>query len=219
MTALSTSPCAAVVARLFAEAQASDEPLAVQRRALPEDQLDALMNGSDHKGLYGALKEFHLAVSPDTAMLLYMLARSIRARSIVEFGTSCGVSAVHLAAALRDNGGGRLIGTEFEPGKLEQACANLRAAGLSDLAEIRAGDALETLRVDLPETLDLVSLDGAKSLYLQVLLQLEPRLRCGAVILADNAHWAPQYLARVRDAASGYFSVPIANDVEFTVRA
>ena len=219
MTALTTSPCAAVVARLFAEAQASDERLEVQRRTVPDEQLDALLSGADYKRLYGALKTFHLAASPNTAMLLYVLARSIRARSIVEFGTSCGVSAVHLAAALRDNGGGRLIGTELEPGKLEQARANLRAAGLSDLAEIRAGDALETLREDLPETLDLVFLDGAKSLYLQVLRHLEPRLRPGAVILADNARWAPQYLARVRGAASGYFSLPVADDVELTVRA
>jgi predicted O-methyltransferase YrrM len=42
-----------------------------------------------------------------------MLARSSRARTIVEFGTSFGVSTLHLAAALRDNGGGRLIGTEL----------------------------------------------------------------------------------------------------------
>ena len=47
----------------------------------------------------------------------------------------------HLAAALRDNGGGRVISTEFEPTKVARARANLSAAGLDDLVEIRVGDA------------------------------------------------------------------------------
>lgn len=80
----------------------------------------------------------------------------------MEFGTSFGVSTLHLAAALRDNGGGRVISTEFEPTKVARARANLCAAGLHDLVEIRVGDALETLARDLPEEIDLVLLDGAK---------------------------------------------------------
>jgi predicted O-methyltransferase YrrM len=50
---------------------------------------------------------------------------------------------------------------------------------VSDLIEIREGDALETLRQDLPDTIDLVLLDGAKSLYPEILDLLEPRLRKG----------------------------------------
>jgi len=67
-----------------------------------------------------------------TGALLYMLARGNGARGIVEFGTSFGLSTIHLAAALRDNGGGKLIGTEFEPNKLVNARANLEAAGLAE---------------------------------------------------------------------------------------
>ena len=81
-----------------------------------------------------------LPVSRATGALLYMLARSCRARSIVEFGTSFGISTLHLAAALRDNGGGRLITTEFEPSKIARARANLMEGGVMDLVEIRAGD-------------------------------------------------------------------------------
>ena len=73
-----------------------------------------------------------------------------------------------------------------------------RAAGLSDLVEIREGDALETLARDLPETIDLVLLDGAKPLYPRVLSLIEKRLRVGALIVADNADWCADYLARVR---------------------
>ncbi|MGG2362426.1 O-methyltransferase, partial [Salmonella enterica] len=89
--------------------------------------------------------------SPETCRLLYMLARAGRTRAIVEFGTSFGISTLHLAAALRDNGGGRLITTEFEPSKAAQARRNLDAAGLADLVEIREGDALQTLAGDLPD--------------------------------------------------------------------
>jgi predicted O-methyltransferase YrrM len=219
MNTLTTYPCSNVIERLFAEADDSDARLDEQRHALPPDQYARLMTSTDdYQSLYEALKDFHLSVSRETAMLLYMLARSVRARTIVEFGTSFGVSTLHLTAALRDNGGGRLIGTEFELTKVVQARANIAVAGLDDLAEIRAGDALETLATDLPETVDLVLLDGAKGLYPKVLSLLEPRLRSGALVVADNADWSPEYLARVRDAAAGYRSVPFAGDVELSMK-
>jgi predicted O-methyltransferase YrrM len=125
---------------------------------------------------------------------------------------------LHLAAALRDNGGGRVISTEFEPSKIAKAQANIAAAGLSDLVEIRAGDALQTLAGDLPRAIDLVLLDGAKPLYPQVLALLEPRLRQGALIVADNADWCPEYLSRVRTVGNGYLSVPFAADVELSMK-
>jgi predicted O-methyltransferase YrrM len=219
MNTLSTDPCSSVVERLFAEADASDARLNEQRRAVPPDERARLMASTDgYRSLYEGLKDFHLAVSRETAMLLYMLARSSRAKAIIEFGTSFGVSTLHLTAALRDNGGGRLIGTEFESTKVARSRANLAAAGLDDLAEIRAGDAVDTLATDLPEKIDLVLLDGAKGLYPKVLSLLEPRLRSGALVVADNADWSPEYLARVRDPAAGYLSVPFAKDVELSMK-
>ena len=217
MTTLTRSPCSAVAARLFAEAEASDARLERQRPAPSSDAMP-LLGTEDYRALYGALKDFHLAVSKETAALLYMLTRSSRAKAIVEFGTSFGVSTLHLAAALRDNGGGRLISSEFEPAKVAQARANITAAGLDDLVEIRAGDAVETLARDLPQAIDLVLLDGAKNLYPRILGLLEARLRPGSMVLADNADWSPEYLARVRDPASGYMSVPFAGDVELSMK-
>jgi predicted O-methyltransferase YrrM len=177
------------------------------------------MGSSDeYRSLYGRLKDFHLAVSKETATLLYMLVRSARANAIIEFGTSFGVSTLHLAAALRDNGGGQLVSTEFEPTKVTQARANLAEAGLADLVEVRSGDALETLKVGLPERIDFVLLDGAKGLYPKILSLLESRLRTGALIVADNADWSPEYLARVRTPSAGYLSVPFAGDVEVSLK-
>lgn len=87
-----------------------------------------------------------------------------------------------------------------------------------DLVEIREGDALTTLQADLPDTIDLVLLDGAKALYPEILDLLESRLGPGAMIVADNADHSPDYLARVRAPGSGYMSTPFADDVELSVR-
>jgi len=84
--------------------------------------------------------------------------------------------------------------------------------------EIREGDALQTLSGDLPETIDLLLLDGAKSLYPEILTLVESRLRPGAFILADDADHSPEYLARVRSPANGYQSTPFAEDIELTIR-
>ena len=182
------------------------------------DRARMMRSKTDYRDLYGRLKDAPLAVSRETGQLLYMLARSSRAKAIVEFGTSFGISTLHLAAALRDNGGGRLITSEFEPTKAARARDNLRNGGLIDLVEIREGDALKTLSVDLPDQIDLVLLDGAKALYPEILDLVEDRLRPGAIIVADNADDSPDYLARVREAGSGYMSTPFAEDVELTVR-
>jgi predicted O-methyltransferase YrrM len=146
-----------------------------------------------------------------------MYARMTKARSVVEFGTSFGVSTLHLAAALRDNGGGALISAEFEPSKVAAARRNIESAGLSDLVEVREGDALETLADGLPESIDLVLLDGAKALYPGVLALLEPRLHAGSVLVADNADWSPEYLEIVRSGGR-YVSQALHEDLEVSVK-
>jgi predicted O-methyltransferase YrrM len=217
MSTLTTAPLAPLLSRLIADAQASTEKLRQERVRAPADGSAFGPKSGDYRAFYSRLKEYHLAVSPQTGNLLYMLARSSAARTVVEFGTSFGISTLHIAAALKDNGGGRLITTEFEPSKIVHARNNLRAANLQEFVEIREGDALETLGRDLP-TIDLVLLDGAKPLYLKVLSLLEPYLRAGAILVADNADWCPEYLERVRNPANGYLSVPFGDDVELTMR-
>ena len=96
-----------------------------------------------------SMKECYIPVSREQGELLYLTARAIEARHVVEFGTSFGISTVYLAAGVRDNGGGLVIGSEIEPSKQRQAEANLAEADLKEFAEVRLGDALETLR-DLP---------------------------------------------------------------------
>ena len=218
MNTLITPPLAPLLDRLFAEDAAASPAKDPSLADLFQERERLMRSKTGYLDFYGRLKDFPLAVSRATAALLYMLARSAGARTIVEFGTSFGISTLHLAAALRDNGGGRLITSEFEPSKVARARKNLTDAGLIDLVEIRVGDALKTLRVDLPETIDLLLLDGAKPLYPEILSLVEGRLRPGALIVADNADSSPEYLERVRSPAAGYMSTPFAEDVELSMR-
>jgi predicted O-methyltransferase YrrM len=216
---LHTPRVAAVLQRLAAEVEANAALREEVFTSMPREELKRNMTdpNGDYRQLYGRAKELFLAVSPDTARLLYMLARALGARAVVEFGTSFGVSTIHLAAALRDNGGGRLIGSELEPSKAARARANLEDAGLADLVDVREGDALQTLAGELPEAIDLVLLDGHKLLYPRILELLAPRLRVGACVVADNANASPEYLSRVRAVAGRYLSVPFAEDVELSL--
>jgi predicted O-methyltransferase YrrM len=89
----------------------------------------------------------------------------------------------------------------------------MKEAGLDDVTDIRLGDALQTLR-EVPEPLDLVLLDGWKDLYLPVLELLTPRLRPGAVVLADNIYTFRKalrpYVEYVQSGRNGFESVTLS---------
>ena len=226
MNSLAQGPVADTLRRLFQEAAAADGPLQEHPASdgAPEDYVKELVDSEkkDLRGTYRAFADHFLNVSPEFGRLLYLCARARNAQHIVEFGTSMGISAIHLAAALQDMGrGGTLIGTELEPGKVRRARAHLEAAGLGGLVEIREGDARETL-TQLPNEVDMVHLDGAFTLYMPILKLIEPHLKSGAIILAENAfEQAGEYLAYVRDPANGYGSLPLPFEQwrgnEFTV--
>jgi predicted O-methyltransferase YrrM len=214
---LTVPPVSILLDRLFAAEEPASSAFRQTMAKFSPDQRRAMMTSTtDYRAYYAMAKDVALAVSRETGKLLYLLARTLKAQAIVEFGTSFGISTLHLAAALRDNGGGKLIGSEFEPGKMARARAHLTEAGLADLAEIREGDALSTLAHDVPETLDLILLDGAKALYPRIFALLEPRLRIGGIVVADNAGFSPQYLALVR--GEGFLSLSLPDDVELTMK-
>jgi predicted O-methyltransferase YrrM len=213
VTTLASERVAQLLTKLHQDAEDSDrEHVEAMMAAIgaPDASMDELIAGllaeerSDYHAIYQRYAGNYLAVTPTYGRFLYAMARACKATRIVEFGTSMGISTIYLAAALRDNGGGRLIGSEFQPGKVARARANLEAAGLGDLVEIREGDARETLK-DAGGEVDLLLVDGAFSLYLPVLKLVEPYLRPGAVVLGENA-FDPDYLNYVRDPANGYLA-------------
>ncbi len=217
MTTIATPRFATLADQLFADDERTRAVIRQKYAAMTPAEQEAFFGPSaKYREFYSQAKDIHLAVSRETANLLYMLACSMGATVAIEFGTSFGISTLYLAAALRDNGGGRVITSEFEPSKVDRAQANFETAGLADLIDLRAGDALETLARDLPDQIDLVLLDGAKQLYPRILALLESRIRIGGLIVADNADMCPEYLAAIRDPRSGYLSVPFGDDVELS---
>jgi predicted O-methyltransferase YrrM len=168
------------------------------------------------------LDDAFIPVDREAGRLLYTVARGRAPGTVVEFGTSFGISTIYLAAALRDSGGGKLITTEIHEGKASRAREYVREAGLLDLVEFRVGDALKTL-VGVTDV-SLLFLDGWKELYLPVLRLLEQALRPGALVVGDDIDLFPEplqpYLKYVRDPRSGYVSVkvPIGDAMELSTR-
>jgi len=175
-------------------------PRVLLKRALPWERLER------------RLDDRFLCLDRSQGAFCYLLARALGARRVVEFGTSFGVSTIYLALAVRDNGGGRVIGTEMVPAKARGARENLCAAGLDELVEIREGDATETLR-DLDGPVDLFLNDGFPRAALPVLRLVAPHLRPGAVVVTDNVGLFPadlaDYVAWLRDPANGFRSAEL----------
>jgi predicted O-methyltransferase YrrM len=169
-----------------------------------------------------AYAEYGFSILPEQGELIYLLCRAQRATRAAEFATSVGMSTLYFAAAVRDNGGGTVIGSELVPEKVETARRNLAEAGLAELADIRQGDARETLR-DLGGPVDFVLIDGwpggaGPSLALQVMEIMAPQIRTGGLVMNDNGE--QDYLAYVRDPANGFLSMslPLKGGTELSVK-
>ncbi len=174
---------------------------------------------------YRRMADLSICLSAEQGVFAYAAARAIAARRIVEFGTSFGVSTIYLASAVRDNGGGLVIGSEFIPSKAERAMANIEEAGLAGSVEIRVGDAVQTL-ADPGGRIDMLLIDGSKDLYLPILKMLAPHLRKAGVVLADNVlspfirRTLAEYVAYVQDRRNGFVSVtvPFPDGFEVSVK-
>lgn len=165
------------------------------------------------------LKDFSLAITPTQGQFLYRVALGIRAQTIVEFGTSVGISTIYLAAALKDLGMGKVIGSEMLASKVALANQHLAEAGLSDWADILPGDALATLQ-SISTPVDLLFLDGEPDYHLKVVQMLTPKFRHQTLIVADNVgHQSDPYVAFINQPSSGFLSerVPVGGGADFYV--
>jgi predicted O-methyltransferase YrrM len=157
-----------------------------------------------------------IQVSAGQGKLLYLLARMIGARRILELGTLGGYSTLWLARGLAP--GGKLVTLEYEPRHARVAAASIARAGLADTVEIDVGPALETLpgvieRADAP--FDLVFIDADKVNYPSYFTHIMRGVRSGSVLLADNVIRDGKVLAP----AAGDVSARAARDFNALVAA
>jgi predicted O-methyltransferase YrrM len=210
---LASPPLTDLLSRLFAAAEHDDEHAPEPPAGLSS------WNEAPASERADALQDCYIPISAEGGKLLYSLVRSTRPDTVVEFGTSFGISTIYLAAAVTDNGAGQVVSTELSTRKVDAARANLALAGVDAAATILPGDALQTL-AEVPGPIGVVFLDGWKELCLPVLRLLEPKLSPGAIVAADDITHATlaEYLSYVRDAANGYVSVafPVEDGIEIS---
>jgi caffeoyl-CoA O-methyltransferase len=158
-------------------------------------------------------------VDRETGRWLGLVVRATKARTVLEIGSSNGVSTIWLAAAARENGG-HVTGTEILTERAAEANRNLADAGLETVAHVVAGAARETV-ASLPGHFDLVFIDAEKDDYVDHLESVIDRVSLGGLILADNviSHDLSAYQALL--SARGdveTVTVPIGRGIEFTLK-
>src|SRR3989449_11755728 len=129
----------AMLDRLYAQSNSQNEALGSYFSARAEEP-DFDWNAFDAQ-TNQFLSDKLVALDRDKAEFCYQICRALRAKRVVEAGTSFGVSTLFLAAAVRDNlradgGEGIVIGTEYEPEKAQAARANFAEAGLSEFIDL-----------------------------------------------------------------------------------
>jgi predicted O-methyltransferase YrrM len=198
MSTLDSPALAALLRHLFAHADRDDpatfERVNVKLKAAAASAGSAPAGRADARRLHADLRRTSAGCStswraPENAKL------------VVEFGTSFGISGIHLAAALRD----AAAAASSPPSSIRSRPSGPRKfprRGVSEVIDLRVGDAFETLKSDLGGGIDLLLLDGWKEAYLPMLRFLEPTLSPNALVVADDLDIAPEalapYLAYVR---------------------
>jgi len=216
----------ALLDRLHAQSSGQNE--AVMSYFMTRAQEGTLDWSGFDEGMHRFMSDKLIALDRDKAELCYQLCRALRAKRVVEAGTSFGVSTLYLAAAVRDNvrsdgGTGLVIGTEHEPEKAKAARAHFAAAGLPGFIELREGDLRETLK-DVAGPVDFMLIDIWTPMARPAIELVAPALRPGAIVVCDNT-------TQFRDAYRDYFefvndrknglrtvTLPFEGGFELTVR-
>lgn len=210
----------ALLERLHGKSLAQDEELGRFFAKRAEAGEDLSLDSAEVKAF---LTDKLVALEPDKSLFCYQICRALRARRVVEAGTSYGVSTLYLAAAVRDNGGGTVIATEYEPEKVEKAKSHFSEAGLVNQIDLREGDLRETL-ADVRGPIDFMLIDIWSPMARPALELVALQLRAGAIVLCDNTemfrdHYR-DYFAYLHDPANGFITMtlPFAGGLEMSVR-
>lgn len=168
-------------------------PMARLGRGIVFEEIDDYIDGLANRG-DAALraveeqgeKEGWPIVAAAEGSLLHILARSIRAKRILELGTAIGYSGTWLVRALTEDG--ELVTVEHDLDTAEIARKNFEKTGVASKVKILVGDAEEVLR-DLRGPFDFIFNDIDKASYPAVLEPCIERLRVGGLLVTDNVLW------------------------------
>ncbi|HWR54066.1 MAG TPA: class I SAM-dependent methyltransferase [Bryobacteraceae bacterium] len=167
------------------------------------------------KDFLEAFQRTGLNTTPGDAMLLRILVESRGAKRGVEIGTASGFGAMNMGIAF-ERTGGHLYTLEIDPARAKDAQQNLAKIGLEKTVTVMEGDALQTLP-KLEGEFDFVFIDAAKPQYLAYLKALEPKLKRGAVVVADNVIVSQRAMAdflKYIENSADYDTVTIRSSME-----
>ena len=163
----------------------------------PEDQLLAELSRLTHiKMMHPRMLSGHLQ-----GKILRMLSMMVRPKRILEIGTYTGYSAICLAQGMSKDG--HLHTIEINDEIVDIPMKYFKQCGLNTRITLHVGDARHIIP-NLPETFDLVFLDGEKSEYLDYYNLVLKKIVPGGFILADNILWDGKVLSN--EASNDYFT-------------
>jgi len=149
--------------------------------AREDDLLKNIMPGAAEQGIP------RISVSPEAGQTLYLLAKTIGAKKILEFGALAGYSGIWLARALPEDG--QFITLEIDSKHADVTRRNYEKAGLSDRTDVRLGDGTELIKDAAQDgPFDLIFIDADKESYPKYLDFALENTRPGGLIIADNAN-------------------------------
>ena len=182
-----------------------------------------------------------LAITVDTGMFFSILLKAVKARRILEVGTSAGYSTIWFADALMTTTSSRnassrrrsssnkphLITIEENGNKVKRARKNFQQAGVDDFIELRQGSALDVLGgIKKKGYFDFVFLDADKENLVRYLELVLPMIRVGGIVAADNMlypeqyrPWMKKYVRHIRSKPNlQTVTLPIGMGEEITIR-
>jgi caffeoyl-CoA O-methyltransferase len=166
-----------------------------------------------------------LAITADTATFFSILIKAIKAKRILEVGTSSGFSTLWFADAMDKERTSRVITIEMNPLKVEWAWKNFKEAGVDKMIEIRQGIALDILH-KLKGKFDFVFLDADKENIIKYFDLVLPMVSVGGIIAADNMLYPEHFRPAMRKYARHVhkkpniqsITVPIGMGEEITIK-
>lgn len=130
------------------------------------------------------LKDFIPSVDDDVARLLSLIIQLSKPKKILEIGTGIGYSTVSMAKVIKKHGG-KIVTIEFDKASALQAEKNFEKAGLSEVIELKIGDAQELIS-RLEGKFDLIFQDVDKRLYPKLFADCMRLLKSGGILMAED---------------------------------